>query len=510
MATTATHKLVTSDKVKGRGGLVVNENVLRDNLGESLDLVNFEVGLHGGYRRLSGFTTYSSTEVSGTGVVLGVKVFNSGVIVARLNTIYFGTGTTWATVATRTAGGVYDFDIYNWDGTANIVMCDGVNQAAIYDGSTYTLLNGTNAPTNPGICAAHSDHLFFAGESANLGLITFTQPFSDTVFDPAQGSGTIQVGDTIIDMVSWRDRLIILCKNSIHQLVGTSVADFQLKRITDNIGCLAKGSVQEIGGDVIFLAPDGIRTVAGTEKLDDIELGSISRNIQPLITNIFNASTFDSTEISSVVIREKSQYRLFYPISNDLESVSKGIVGAIRRTPEGGITWEWSETLGIKPRVCDSAYIGDAETVVHGGYDDGFVYQQESGNSFNGSSVQATYRTPDYDFGDITLRKTLHTIRVFYRVEGTASISLNVYYDYGDSDVSQPTAYTLVNSGASTIYGSTFIYGSSIYGANFEPTTKQNVEGSGFTAALNFSTNDTNPPYSLEGFVVEFVPYYRR
>jgi len=239
-------------------------------------------------------------------------------------------------------------------------------------------------------------------------------------------------------------------------------------------------------------------------------LGSISRNIQPLITNIFNASTLDSTEISSVVIRKKSQYRLFYPISNDLESVSKGIVGAIRRTPEGGITWEWSETLGIKPRVCDSAYIGDAETVVHGGYDDGFVYQQESGNSFNGSSVQATYRTPDYDFGDITLRKTLHTIRVFYRVEGTASISLNVYYDYGDSDVSQPTAYTLVNSGAATIYGSTFIYGSSIYGANFEPTTKQNVEGSGFTAALNFSTNDTNPPYSLEGFVVEFVPYYRR
>jgi|TARA_Y100000310_G_scaffold343709_1_gene452645 hypothetical protein len=510
MPTTASNKLVTSDLIKGRGGLVVNENILRDNKGESLDLVNFEVGLNGGYRRLSGFTTYSSTEVSGTGVVLGVKLFNSGVVVARLNTVYFGTGTTWSSIGTRTSGGVYDFDDYNWTGTAKIVMADGVNQAAIYDATTYTLLNGTNAPTNPSICAAHADHLFFSGESANTGLVTFTQPFSDTAFDPAQGAGTIQVGDTIVDMVSWRDRLIILCKNSIHQLLGTSVADFQLKKITDNIGCLAKGSVQEIGGDVIFLAPDGIRTVAGTDKLDDIELGSISRNIQPLINKIFNTSTLNSAEISSVVIREKSQYRLFYPVSNDLESVSKGILGAIRRTPEGGIAWEWSETLGIKPRVCDSDYIGDDETVIHGGYDDGFVYQQESGNSFNGSSVQATYRTPDYDFGDITIRKTLHTVRVFYRVEGTVSISLNVFYDYGDNDVSQPSAYTLVNSGAAAIYGSTFIYGSSIYGATFEPTTKQNVEGSGFTAALNFSTNDTNPPYSIEGFVIEFVPFYRR
>ena len=474
MATTAAHKLVTSNKIKGLGGLVVNENVLRDNLGESLDLVNFEVGLHGGYRRLSGFTTYSSTEVSGTGVVLGVRVFNSGVIVARLNTVYFGTGTTWTTVATRTAGGVYDFDIYNWHGTTNIVMCDGVNQAAIYDGSTYTLLNGTNAPTNPGICAAHSDHLFFAGESANLGLITFTQPFSDTVFDPAQGSGTIQVGDTIIDMVSWRDRLIILCKNSIHQLVGTSVADFQLKRITDNIGCLAKGSVQEIGGDVIFLAPDGIRTIAGTEKLDDVELGSISRNIQPLINDMSTISNFSSTEISSVVIREKSQYRLFYPVSSVSVAQSKGIIGAIRRSPDGNVGWEWSEMKGVKPRVCDSSYVGDAEIVLHGSYANGYIHQQESGDDFD------------------------------------VSIGMKVYYDYNKAGTEQPTQYTLVNSGAAAIYGISFTYGASKYAATFEPSTRQNVEGSGFTAALEFVTDDTRSPHSIEGFVIEYVPYYRR
>jgi|18_taG_2_1085343.scaffolds.fasta_scaffold02259_5 hypothetical protein len=510
MATTAAHKLVTSDLIKAHGGLVTNENVLRENKSEALNLLNYEVGLNGGYRRITGHSKYSSTEVSGSGVVLGVKIFNSGVVVCRLNTVYFGTGTTWATVATRTSAGVYDFDIYNWDGTANIVMCDGVNQAAIYDGSTYTLLNGTNAPTNPGICAAHSDHLFFAGESANLGLITFTQPFSDTVFDPAQGSGTIQVGDTIIDMVSWRDRLIILCKNSIHQLVGTSVADFQLKRITDNIGCLAKGSVQEIGGDVIFLAPDGIRTIAGTEKLDDVELGSISRNIQPLINDMSTISNFSSTEISSVVIREKSQYRLFYPVSSVSVAQSKGIIGAIRRSPDGNVGWEWSEMKGVKPRVCDSSYVGDAEIVLHGSYANGYIHQQESGDDFDGSSVQSAYRTPDYFFDDITIRKTLHSVRVFYSVEGDVSIGMKVYYDYNKAGTEQPTQYTLVNSGAAAIYGISFTYGASKYAATFEPSTRQNVEGSGFTAALEFVTDDTKSPHSIEGFVIEYVPYYRR
>ena len=50
-----------------------------------------------------------------------------------------------------------------------------------------------------------------------------------------------------------------------------------LALLTKNIGCVSGNSIQEIGGDLIFLAPDGLRTVAGTARIDDVELSSISR-----------------------------------------------------------------------------------------------------------------------------------------------------------------------------------------------------------------------------------------
>ena len=499
-------EILVSELLEATGGLIVNDNVLGRTKGESLDLINYEPGLVGGYRRINGFGKYSSTELSGTGKVLGVAVYNSGVVAARLNTLYFGTGTTWATVATRTSAGKYQFDKYNWTGTQNLLIADGVNPGAKYDGVTYTLLNQTNAGTKPTQVLEHAKHIVM--DSDGRHSIIISAPYDETDNSPANGAVEIGLGDTFVKAVSWREQLIIFCKSKILRLTGTSKADWDLKEITDNIGCLSAWSVQEAGGDILFLAPDGIRTISGTDKIDDFEIGVLSRDIHPITDGILDSST--SADISTVVIREKSQYRLFYPTSGLGETLCKGILGGIRKNRQKEIGWEWFELLGIKPNVCDSEYVGDDELIVHGGYDDGFVYKQEFGNDFNGSSVKATYRTPDYDLGDIGIRKGVHRVKVFYRLEGTASLTLNLFYDFNDDDVSQPDPYTLVNSGAAAIYGSTFVYGSTTYGADFEPTTRQSVEGSGFTVALNISTNDTNPPYTIEGFLIEYAVMDRR
>ena len=61
-----------------------------------------------------------------------------------------------------------------------------------------------------------------------------------------------------------------------------------LKSVTKNIGCVDGNTIQEIGGDLIFLAPDGLRTIAGTARIGDVELSSISRKILPLINNLLD------------------------------------------------------------------------------------------------------------------------------------------------------------------------------------------------------------------------------
>ena len=43
---------------------------------------------------------------------------------------------------------------------------------------------------------------------------------------------------------------------------------------------------------MLFLSPDGIRTVAGTARIGDVELGSVSRQIQSIISDIAADSGF--------------------------------------------------------------------------------------------------------------------------------------------------------------------------------------------------------------------------
>ena len=115
------------------------------------------------------------------------------------------------------------------------------------------------------------------------------------------GSGSIKLDDQVVGLKSFRDDLIIFCKNSIYKLVNiNSSSTIAVEPITQNIGCMDGDSIQELGGQLLFLAPDGIRTVAGTARIGDIELGSLSRKIQPIIGDV--ASNINSYNINSCVI----------------------------------------------------------------------------------------------------------------------------------------------------------------------------------------------------------------
>ena len=151
--------------------------------------------------------------------------------------------------------------------------------------------------------------MFYAG-ATNSQEVIFSVPFEEDNFTTASGAGSFKVDSTVVGLKVFRNELIIFCEDRIYKLTGTSSSNFAVQEVTRNIGCRDGGSIQEIGGDVIFLAPDGLRTIAGTARIGDVELGSISRQIQSRIDEV----TLD--RISSIVIRDKSQYRLFYPVDS--------------------------------------------------------------------------------------------------------------------------------------------------------------------------------------------------
>ena len=136
------------------------------------------------------------------------------------------------------------------------------------------------APTNPSMVAAFKNHMFYAGMSAEPNTLIFSALGDENDFTSGNGAGSLNVDSTIITIKSFRESLMIFCEDRIYKLTGNALADFAIEPISRNVGCSDAFSVQEIGGDILFLAPDGLRTVAGTARIGDVELGTVSKQIQ--------------------------------------------------------------------------------------------------------------------------------------------------------------------------------------------------------------------------------------
>ncbi len=531
-------------KVNCDGGLVQNLDglTLAETMpGAATELVNFEGDLNGGYRRVTGYTAFGSSEVptgciyavsagvSGAGVyndaeciyasvssdphgpVLGVKVFISGVVAARGENLWYSTGTTWAkinTSAVATNPGKYRFDSFSWT-TPSIIMTNGAGPAIHYSGSTLTLLNTSGAPADPKYVAEFKQHIFLAGYSSNPNAILHTAPSSYNDFSAINGASEIVVGDEVVNIKKHHDDLIIFCKNSLYKLLGDNIFNFKLEKITNNIGCIASDSVQEYNTDLVFLAPDGLRTVANTERIGDTELGLISKPIQPALRNLISTYAASGT-FSSLVLRNKSQYRLFTSLSTYAPSNMEGIIACMPKG-DNSLGWDkmrWGKLKGFDGYSADSGYIGVTEYAVHGGRD-GYVYRQEQGNSFNGDNVYAIYKTPQFTFSDPTIRKTLYKLNTYYRLEGTTNVTVGVLLDYEDTSVLQPPNYTFTNTLGVSLYG-TAVYNTDSYGGLNFPVSKNNIVGSGYTAGLIYTSNDTNAPYSINSLVLQYGVNGRR
>ena len=128
--------------------------------------------------------------------------------------------------------------------------------------------------TGPAVGVIHDKHLVVAGAPTAKNTIYYSGTNDIDSFS-STGSGSVVISDAVVGLASFRSDLIIFCKNSIHKLSNINDANsISVTPITTNVGCLSGGSIQEIGGDLLFLSPDGVRTVAGTARIGDVELGS--------------------------------------------------------------------------------------------------------------------------------------------------------------------------------------------------------------------------------------------
>ncbi len=399
----------------------------------------------------------------------------------------------------RTSASKYTFERFNFDGNDKILITDGVNDPTIFNTSLSATDVTESTVEGAKFVTAFKSHMFYAGMSSTPQTLVFSQPFDEDAFNSGSGAGSIKVDDTIVGLKAFRNDLFIFCENRIFKLSGSTSSDFAITPVTRNIGCVNGDTIQEFAGDLIFLGPDGLRTVAGTARIGDVELGTISANVQ----SIFDKNLIDSELFESVVIPDKTQYRIFFPKDGTSEDNTRGVICVMK-----GQNFEFSELRGIKPASTDTFVEAGDVLVLHGGYD-GYIHRQEKGNDFDGTAVSGRYRSPDLTFGDPGIRKHMQRVIVNYKPESAINADMFVRYDYEDRNSSRPAAYPLDSEDVVAIYGAS-TYGTPTYGGASQPLLRQSVEGSGFAVALRVNDNASTAPYSLKGFQLEYQLGARR
>lgn len=503
--------------VEFRGGLVTNISPLQQGVnfpGSAQRLRNFEPSTDGGYRRIKGFSKWDSTLVGGSsGRIRGVIRFDGYVYAAKGTHLYRSDGSgSWTQItdnATYNSAGVtlggtgkVRFATHNFESTKTLIVIDGVSKPFKFDGSDFEeITTATSDQEGATHVVEHKSHIFFAKGN----LLTFSAPFSDTDYTIGEGAGSNTMDNPITAILTFREQLIVFTTGSIFSLQGSSSTDFQMQPITRDIGALKEDTVQEVGGDLMFLGPDGLRLLSATERNDDFGLGVVSKAIQSEVTSFVNSAD----GFASVVVRDKSQYRIL-AFSSTNNASGLGLV-CTQFAMQGGLDMAWSETRGINA-FCASSVLDSGEEFIIFGNDDGYVYRMESGNDFDGDNIVATFKTPPFPISDPSTRKTFYKMRLFTDPLGSLEVDINPEYEFGQPGTVQPPQLSIANTTESTValYG-VGEYGLATYGgANLKYIFDVNLVGSAFVGAYTFTSDGTEPPFSFDSMIIQYGQYGRR
>ncbi len=300
-----------------KGGLNTNLNEFEilSSPGSATKLRNYEVDPDGGYRRINGYINYGDIRDDTTPVdveIKGLQVYADGVIITAGNKLYFSftqldaqgdevaefveltahtqghalsganyldaTYTQHKIDLNYTDQGRASFTVYD-DNVENgrVIICDGVNKPLVIT------ITGSGAFTNrsitineitvdnavaPAVGTVHQGVFVTGGGPDAKNTVYYSSATDVTSFT---GGHQVTTDDEVVGLKSFREDIIVFCKNSIFNLSNVfDHSNVSLLPITKNVGCLSAQSIQEIGGDLLFLAPDGIRTISGTARIGDV------------------------------------------------------------------------------------------------------------------------------------------------------------------------------------------------------------------------------------------------
>lgn len=314
---------------------------------------------------------------------------------------------------TLAPGGKVRTHAYSFTGALSskrLYGCDGVNAEFEFDGDVLVPLNTGMSGIRASAVKCHKNHLFFAYRGS-LQHSAIGNPY---VWSAVFGAGELSTGDEVTCLVSVGGAtdsaaLMVLCKNALHILYGTSSADWDLQPLSHTSGASAD-SAQDIGG-VVALDTPGVVRYPATRSFGNFTWDTVSMAIQPIAK--------DQDCSASVFVSGLFKYRVFF---------SDGT--AISGLPVGNKEFAWSVINYGRNIVCaiheEIAYI--ARTFY--GDDNGWVYEADVGRSFAGDSIPYALRLHPLSQRSPNVEKVYRQMQIETAAKSACTLHTSVeFYD---------------------------------------------------------------------------------
>lgn len=534
-------------KVSCRGGLDLRSTSqeLLSKPGFAEVLQNFECFTTGGYRRINGYQLWGenqppdpNTEPGVFDEIKGIYIFNDTVLIAKGPNLYHTfDGLTWVQVNKDVTSATYfdtvnSTDVIPMDESAETVRFASYTNGTVSNEQFVTIVNGvdpmmfftitgtdhtnatysfqildpvlTSAPVGCKWVMAFKDQIYASGQADNPSVV-----YVSALFGPTDWAGTsslaISTANEVTGLGSFRENFIVFCRESIFYLNGVAEANPELRPITRNIGCIHGDSIQEVGGDLMFLANDGVRNLAGTERIDDVELSTISDPVRPLLLPVIE--DINNYYVTSTVIKSSSQYRLYYyrkDVVNNQIGVGYGLFATLSPNQQG-FSFAWSSYKGDRLKHTIEGWHKNKYLSLCSIDKVPGLFQNNYGSSFNGNNIQAIMTTPYFDIGDPSIRKNIHRIKTYVKGEGTAEINLDLIFSgYTNETPSRPFSYPLGRIRRPSQYAYAEYNKDYTYGSRVINTKIVNTYGSGHTISLRYTSSGKDDPYNIQGFDLDF------
>ena len=385
--------------------------------------------------------------------------------------------------------GRYEFVNYNFGGsstTNRMYGCDGVNTAFEFDGTYWVPIFTGMTTDTPTHITAHKKHLFLSFDKGSVQHSSTGTPYTWAL---TTGANEIGTGDEVTGFqVLPSDVLAIFNRNRTYMLYGTSNADWNLQTFSNETGAV-EYTIQRLS-NVIYLDDRGITDLNAVQSFGDFAAASLSKKIKPVI------DSKKGTAISSVRVRSKDQYRIFFSDGSGLYGTFTGgrLSGFIRTD------------LGKVVKTVCSVEDSNGDEVLFFGSTDGYVYQMDKGNSFDGTAIEAMLRTSYYHYDTPTRDKRFRKIHFELTADSDVSLSFTPDYSYADPETPAPQSKTLSIVGGGG-YWNINNWNLFNWTAATVSTSEENIDGIGTNMGILILSEATyEKPHIVQGVTVHYSP----